>query len=91
MPVVILIALASFAIWFVAADYLRPILVWGAGFLPWVDPMATTPVLSILAVIGLLHPMTGVIAMTMSSLSVIGNSLLLKRVKLNASNQPETE
>jgi Cu+-exporting ATPase len=54
VPVVIMIALASFAVWFVAADYLRPILVWGAGFLPWVDPMATTPVLSILAAIAVL-------------------------------------
>ncbi|NDL69139.1 heavy metal translocating P-type ATPase [Vreelandella alkaliphila] len=32
-----------------------------------------------IAAIGLLHPMVGVIAMTASSLSVIGNSLLLKR------------
>ncbi|WP_258807667.1 cation-translocating P-type ATPase [Pseudidiomarina sp. CB1] len=32
-----------------------------------------------LAAFGLLHPMVGVIAMTASSLSVIGNSLLLKR------------
>jgi Cu+-exporting ATPase len=32
-----------------------------------------------IAAIGLLHPMIGVIAMTASSLSVIGNSLLLKR------------
>ncbi len=36
-----------------------------------------------LAALGLLHPMIGVIAMTASSLSVIGNSLLLKRVKLS--------
>jgi P-type Cu+ transporter len=34
------------------------------------------------AAAGLLHPMIGVIAMTMSSLSVIGNSLLLKRARL---------
>ncbi len=32
-----------------------------------------------LAAVGLLHPMIGVIAMTASSLSVIGNSLLMKR------------
>jgi cation transport ATPase len=36
----------------------------------------------LVAALGLLHPMIGVIAMTASSLSVIGNSLLLKRVKL---------
>ncbi len=35
-----------------------------------------------IAAIGLLHPMIGVIAMTTSSLSVIGNSLLLKRTRL---------
>ena len=54
VPIVILIALASFVIWFVAADSLRPILIWGAGFLPWVDPTATTPVLAILAAIAVL-------------------------------------
>lgn len=32
-----------------------------------------------IAAIGLLHPMIGVIAMVSSSLSVVGNSLLLKR------------
>jgi P-type Cu+ transporter len=32
-----------------------------------------------IAAVGLLHPMIGVIAMTASSLSVIGNSLLMKR------------
>ncbi|MEX2367427.1 MAG: HAD-IC family P-type ATPase, partial [Pseudohongiellaceae bacterium] len=32
-----------------------------------------------IAAMGLLHPMIGVVAMTTSSLSVIGNSLLLKR------------
>lgn len=36
-----------------------------------------------LALLGLLHPMVGVAAMTISSLSVIGNSILLRRVKLN--------
>lgn len=54
VPLVILIALASFAAWFIAADHLRPILVWGSGFLPWVDPTATTPVLAILAAIAVL-------------------------------------
>ena len=34
-----------------------------------------------IAALGLLHPMIGVIAMTASSLSVIGNSLLLKRAR----------
>ncbi len=33
-----------------------------------------------IAALGLLHPMIGVVAMTASSLSVIGNSMLLKRL-----------
>jgi Cu+-exporting ATPase len=37
-----------------------------------------------IAAVGLLHPMIGVIAMTASSLSVIANSLLLKRAPLSA-------
>ena len=54
VPVVILISLTSFVAWFFAADALRPILVWGAGFLPWVDPTATAPVLALLAAIAVL-------------------------------------
>ncbi len=38
-----------------------------------------------IAAIGLLHPMIGVIAMTSSSLSVIGNSVLLKRARISVS------
>jgi P-type Cu+ transporter len=45
-------------------------LVWASGY-----NVAAIPI----AAAGLLHPMIGVIAMTASSLSVIGNSLLLKR------------
>src|SRR5690606_31087096 len=44
----------SFVAWFAAADTLRPILVWGAGFLPWVNPEASTPVLAVLAAIAVL-------------------------------------
>jgi Cu+-exporting ATPase len=47
-------------------------------FWAWFYNVAAIPV----AAVGLLHPMIGVIAMTTSSLSVIGNSLLLKRAKL---------
>lgn len=47
-------------------------------FWAWFYNLAAIPV----AALGLLHPMIGVIAMTASSLSVIGNSLLLKRAKL---------
>lgn len=54
VPLVLIIALGSFLVWLLAADSLRPILEWGAGFLPWVDPTAATPVLAILAAIAVL-------------------------------------
>ena len=54
VPVVILIAALSLIAWLVFADGLRPILDWGAGFLPWVDPDAATPVLAILAAVAVL-------------------------------------
>ena len=47
-------------------------------FWAWSYNLAAIPI----AALGLLHPMIGVVAMTVSSLSVIGNSLLLKRVRL---------
>jgi P-type Cu+ transporter len=47
-------------------------------FWAWFYNLAAIPV----AALGLLHPMIGVIAMTASSLSVIGNSLLLRHAKL---------
>ncbi len=47
-------------------------------FWAWFYNLAAIPI----AALGLLHPMVGVVAMTVSSLSVIGNSLLLKRAKL---------
>ena len=54
VPLVLIIALGSLVAWLLAADSLRPVLEWGAGFLPWVDPMAATPVLAILAAIAVL-------------------------------------
>ena len=50
-------------------------------FWAWFYNVAAIPI----AAVGLLHPMIGVVAMTVSSLSVIGNSILLKRarIKLN--------
>jgi P-type Cu+ transporter len=49
VPAVILISLASLIAWLVFADELRPILTWGATFLPWVDPTATPIILALLA------------------------------------------
>ncbi len=46
-------------------------------FWAWGYNVAAIPI----AAVGLLHPMIGVIAMTASSLSVIGNSVLLKRAR----------
>lgn len=54
VPVVLLIALASLVAWALFPDVLRPILNWGATFLPWVNPEAATPVLAILAAIAVL-------------------------------------
>lgn len=50
-------------------------------FWAWFYSLAAIPI----AAIGLLRPMVGVVAMTISSLSVIGNSLRLKRVQLKVS------
>ncbi|QOC23940.1 copper-translocating P-type ATPase [Wenzhouxiangella sp. AB-CW3] len=54
VPAVIVIALISLGGWLLFADELRPILDWGAGFLPWVNPEASVPVLAILAAIAVL-------------------------------------
>jgi P-type Cu+ transporter len=54
VPAIIVIALASFAIWLLFADALRPILVWGAGFLPWVNPELSPLVLALIASIAVL-------------------------------------
>lgn len=54
VPAVILIALGSLVAWLVFPDTLRPILVWGATFLPWVNPDLATPVTAILAAVAVL-------------------------------------
>jgi P-type Cu+ transporter len=54
VPAVLLIALGSLVAWLVFPDALRPILDWGANFLPWVNPEASTPVLALIAAIAVL-------------------------------------
>ncbi|MCC5882181.1 MAG: heavy metal translocating P-type ATPase [Halomonas sp.] len=54
VPAVLLISLASLAAWLLIPDALRPILDWGATFLPWVNPDASTPVLALIAAIAVL-------------------------------------
>jgi P-type Cu+ transporter len=54
VPAVLVIALATFGIWLAFADTLRPILHWGAGFLPWVNPEIPPLMGAILAMIAVL-------------------------------------
>jgi P-type Cu+ transporter len=54
VPAVLLIALASFVVWLLFAEPLRPILEWGAGFLPWVNPTLEPVLAAVLAAIAVL-------------------------------------
>ncbi|MDO3379897.1 heavy metal translocating P-type ATPase [Geoalkalibacter halelectricus] len=54
VPAVIGIAALSFLAWFVFAEHLRPVLIWGAGFLPWVNPELSPLMLGILSAIAVL-------------------------------------
>ncbi len=54
VPAVIGIAAFSFFLWFFFAESLRPILEWGAGFLPWVNPELSPLMVAILAAIAVL-------------------------------------
>ena len=54
VPLVILIALASLTLWLVAGEAMRPVLVWGATFLPWVNAEAGTGTVAIIAAIAVL-------------------------------------
>lgn len=54
VPGVIVIAVLSFFAWLVFADTLRPVLGWGAGFLPWVDPNLSPVIAATLAAVAVL-------------------------------------
>ncbi|MDP1702750.1 MAG: heavy metal translocating P-type ATPase [Aestuariivirga sp.] len=54
VPAVILISLASLVVWLVFADELRPIVVWGATFLPWVNPELSPLMVGILSAVAVL-------------------------------------
>ncbi|MBE0454110.1 MAG: heavy metal translocating P-type ATPase [Roseovarius sp.] len=54
VPAVLVIALGTFGAWLAFADTLRPILIWGAGFLPWVNPEISPLMGAILAMIAVL-------------------------------------
>ncbi|MFC3681396.1 heavy metal translocating P-type ATPase [Bacterioplanoides pacificum] len=54
VPAVIGISLLSFLSWLIFADTLRPVLNWGGGFLPWVDPTLTPLIAAILAAVAVL-------------------------------------
>jgi P-type Cu+ transporter len=54
VPAVIFLSLASFGTWLLFAETLRPILVWGAAFLPWVAPEQTSLLVATLSAIAVL-------------------------------------
>jgi len=54
VPAVLVISLASLFAWLFLPETLRPILDWGAGFLPWVDPGRGPVILALLAAIAVL-------------------------------------
>lgn len=54
VPAVIVIAFASIVMWLLIGDALRPVLIWGATFLPWVNPELATGMVAILAGVAVL-------------------------------------
>ena len=54
VPAVIAISLLSFLSWLIFADTLQPVLAWGAGFLPWVDPTLSPVIAATLAAVAVL-------------------------------------
>ncbi len=54
VPAVMVISAASFVVWLLLAESLRPMLEWGATFLPWVNPELSPLLLALLAAIAVL-------------------------------------
>jgi Cu+-exporting ATPase len=54
VPIVIVIALATFAAWYVFPGALRPIVSWATRFLPWVNPDLDTFTLALITTISVL-------------------------------------
>ena len=54
VPGVIIIALTGFVLWLLLTETMRPVLLWGAAFLPWVDPTLSPIMAAILAAVAVL-------------------------------------
>jgi Cu+-exporting ATPase len=54
VPIVIVIALVTFAAWFLFPGALRPIVLWASGFLPWVNPNLNTFTLALITTVSVL-------------------------------------
>lgn len=54
VPVVLLLAASTMAIWLLFPGAMRSILVWAAPFIPWVNPELTGPTLALLATVAVL-------------------------------------
>lgn len=54
VPAVIVISFASFGMWLLLADTLHPVLAWGAGIFPWVDPSLSPLMTGVLAAVAVL-------------------------------------
>ena len=54
VPVVLLVSLASLVVWLLWGESLRGILVWGATWLPWVNPELSSPLVGLLSAVAVL-------------------------------------
>jgi len=54
VPAVILVSVASFIMWLLFSRDLQPVLVWGASFLPWVNPALAPLIVAILSAVAVL-------------------------------------